>query len=232
MMNRTTTAVGHHRDQVARDGPDPCLRQARRDKEGAADRRRVEGDGEIGRDHDPEVHQVDLEGHGHGEKKRGRQEHGRQRLDENAQEKQGDVEKNQKHPGLVRHAPGPIRRAASATCSTVISQARQPVAPMTSSTTALVWKAFRMIGGRSRHVMSLYKNREMQQPVDHGDRRRLGGRELPGPDAADDDDGHDQGGPRRLEGCPDLARPRRACRRCRNRSSCHTRCRHRSGPGP
>ena len=42
----------------------------------------------------------------------------------------------------------------TATCSAVMSHASAPVAPMTSITVALVWKALTRSRGRSRTVMS------------------------------------------------------------------------------
>ncbi len=54
--------------------------------------------------------------------------------------------------------------SCTATCSTVISQERHPVAPITSKTTALVWKDSSSRPGRSPKVRSLYKNIEISAP--------------------------------------------------------------------
>ena len=111
-----------------RDGADPGIGELRCDEQRPAHGRRVERDGEVGGHHDAKVHHVDVERPGEGEEQRCAQQHGRQRLDECAEQKQGYVGQQQEDPLLVGDALDPCGKLC-----------RQPV-PRSSARRDTPWR--------------------------------------------------------------------------------------------
>ena len=98
----------HERDERARDRADAGVRELGRDEERAAHRRGVERDREVRGHHDAEVDEIDVEHlRERQEEGRGQQQRG-QRLDEDPEEQQRQVDEQQEHPLLVRHDLDPL----------------------------------------------------------------------------------------------------------------------------
>ena len=182
--------------------PIPASASLAATKQRPAHRRRVEGDGEVGGHHDAKVHHVDVERPGEGKEQRCAQQHGRQRLDESAQQKQGHIGQQQEDPLLVGNALDPCGKLRGN-----LFHGHQPGQTPRGADDeqyhgARLEGVEQQSSGRSPKVKVLVEEYGDEQTVDHRHGGRFCRREDAGPDAADDDDRHHQRGSRILEGGP------------------------------